>query len=163
MPSDGPSRSTCWRPAVQPDRLSSHGQGKDVSLCLTGKSQAQWRRRDLAMVAFRGTVGITVGGSADVACIVEPNSETPAAEAACRRRFLCLARVHARSQEPLMPAPANKQLYNICTSNRERYVKLIFTLHRQESERTALDPRLRAVCLALVPYLAEKFVSFLPV
>jgi hypothetical protein len=55
------------------------------------------------MVTFRGAVGITVGGSADVACVVEPDPETPAAEAACRRRFLRLTRVHVRTYESLIP------------------------------------------------------------
>ena len=87
------------------------------------------------MIALRGAVRITVGSSADVARVVEPDPETPTAEAASRRRFLRLARVHARSHKPFMIVLAIKQLYNICMRNREGYVKLIFTLYRQESER----------------------------
>ena len=83
------------------------------------------------MIALRGAVGITVGGPADVARIVEPDPETPAAEAACRRGFLRLARVHAHDHEYLMKALSNKQFYNICMPNMEGYVKLIFTFHRQ--------------------------------
>jgi len=86
------------------------------------------------MVAFRRAVGITEGGSTDVACVVESDSETPAAETAGRRILLRLARVRAHDHKPLMKALAIKQFYNICTSNMERYVKLIFTFHRQESE-----------------------------
>jgi hypothetical protein len=49
------------------------------------------------MVALLGAVGIAIGGTADVACIVEPDPEIPAAEATCRRRLLFLAGVHART------------------------------------------------------------------
>lgn len=89
------------------------------------------------MVALRGTVGIAVGGSTNVARIVEPDPKTPAAEAAGRRGFLRLARVHAHDHDSLMKALGNKQFYNICTSDMEGYVKMIFTFHRQESERRA--------------------------
>lgn len=99
-----------------------------------------------------------------MACVVESDSEISAAETAGGRIFLRLARVRTHDHEVLMKALAIKQFYNICTSNTERYVKLIFTFHRQESERGR--PRsfqLWAIHLALVPYVTEKLVSLLPV
>lgn len=135
-----------------------------MSLCLAGESHVQRCGADLAMIAFLGAVSVTVSGPTDVACIVEPDPETPTAEAASGRRFLRLARVRARSHKPFKIVLAIKQLYNICMWNREGYVRLIFTLYHQESEREgAWSPLFRDARLALVPYLSEKLVPFLPV
>ena len=99
-----------------------------------------------------------------MACVVEPDPETPATEAAGRRSLLRLARVRAHDHEPLMKALAIKQFYNICKSNTEGYVKLIFTFHLQKSERKeARSSRLRILRSALVPYVTEKLVSLLPI
>jgi hypothetical protein len=64
------------------------------------------------VVTFLRAVGVAIRSSADVACVVEPNPETPAAEAACRRRLLRLACVHARNHEPFMGELAIKSLYD---------------------------------------------------
>ena len=84
-----------------------------MSLCLAGKGHLQWRRTGLAVVALLRAVGIAVRGSADVARVVEPNPETPAAQTACRRRLLRLARVHAHTHETIMGTLAIKSLYHI--------------------------------------------------
>ena len=93
---------------AQRGTLSTHGHRSDVSLCLAEKSQLVGKRMGLAMVTFRWAVGIAKGCSTDVAGVVEPNPEAPAAETAGRRSFLRLALIPAHDREHFMEALAIK-------------------------------------------------------